>query len=509
MYSSKVRQLFTGMLSLFAVVTMAAESAIEANYRLIEEVVTIGTRDQYRGNFDVLEAPETTVVLNQLMLDHSGVRDLVSALDLSASVARQNNFGGLWNAYAIRGFTGDQNLPTNYLVNGFNAGRGFAGPRDIAGIEAVEVLKGPRAALFGRGEPGGKVNLITKRPTFNTTGGLRLSTARFNTHRLDVDYTTPLSETVAIRLVGFAEDAESFRDTVETSRHGLMPSLVAALSEATTLVYEMEYTDQEIPFDRGVVAIDGQLGVMSRQTFLGEPADGPLQAEVLGHQLELEHDFSSRLSLLVGLNYRDTSLQGFSTEPELSGSRQQLFVDGRNLTRQRRHRDYDATFLALRSELAADFTAGGLEHRLLFGLDYDEFENDQVFQRYRAPGLSRNPTLDPDFNLPVPAGASLINVPEHTLAAQLVRQFERWTVGGGLLSVDQRLGRTGTDFMLPRYETLRAFVEYTPSASLSVRAEIDNLLNETFYTNSYSDLWVQPGTPAVWRLTADFAFAGR
>ena len=73
-----------------------------------------------------------------------GALNLNDALDLSASVARQNNFGGLWNAFAIRGFYGDLNLPSGFLVNGFNAGRGFGGPRDLIGIESVEVLKGPR-----------------------------------------------------------------------------------------------------------------------------------------------------------------------------------------------------------------------------------------------------------------------------------------------------------------------------------------------------------------------------
>ena len=63
-------------------------------------------------------------------------------------------------------FSGDINLPSGFLVNGFNAGRGFGGPRDIVGIESVEVLKGPRGALFGRGEPGGTINLTTKRPEF-------------------------------------------------------------------------------------------------------------------------------------------------------------------------------------------------------------------------------------------------------------------------------------------------------------------------------------------------------
>lgn len=70
------------------------------------------------------------------------------------------------------GFVGDENLPSNYLVNRFNAGRGFGGACDLSGIEFVLALKGPPAVLFGRGEPSSTINLVTKRPTFNLEGSV-------------------------------------------------------------------------------------------------------------------------------------------------------------------------------------------------------------------------------------------------------------------------------------------------------------------------------------------------
>ena len=153
----------------------------------IEEIVVSDQRRAYRGDFSNLETPQAIQTIDSLIMDNAGVRDLNDALDLSASVARQNNFGGLWNSFAVRGFAGDENLPSNYLVNGFNAGRGFGGSRDISGIETVEVLKGPTAALFGRGEPGGAVNLVTKRPTGQQGGQLRFSADEFDTRRGDGD----------------------------------------------------------------------------------------------------------------------------------------------------------------------------------------------------------------------------------------------------------------------------------------------------------------------------------
>lgn len=345
----------------------------------IETVVVIGKRQAYRGDFDLLEIPQAEVRIDAKTLRDAGALDLVQALDLSASVARQNNFGGLWNSFAIRGFVGDENLPSNFLVNGFNAGRGFGGARDLSGIESVEVLKGPRAALFGRGEPGGTVNLVTKRPTFETAGEVLVSAGSWANYRTDIDYTTPLSETVAIRLVGAYEDAESFRDTIETQKLLFSPSIAWQISDASQLVYEMEYSDQETPFDRGVIAIDDQLGVIPEDRFLGEPSYGPIETGVLGHQLQFQHDINENWSALVGFNYRETELDGLASENGFGAPD----ADG-NYNRFSRSRDYDATYQVFRAEVSGSFTTGNFEHRVIVGFDADEFENDQVAFRDRS-----------------------------------------------------------------------------------------------------------------------------
>ena len=677
----------------------------------LEAVTVTGTRQAYQGDFNRLETPQAEQSIDAETLRASGAVNLSQALDLSASVARQNNFGGLWNAFALRGFVGDENLPSNYLVNGFNAGRGFGGPRDLSGIESVEVLKGPRAALFGRGEPGGTVNLVTKRPTFKTAGELRLSAGSFETYRADADWTTPLSDAVAVRLVGFAEDAGSFRDTVETRKYGMSPSLAWRISPQSRLVYELELSHQEIPFDRGVLAINGQLGRIPQSRFLGESGDGPLKADVQGHQFEFQHDFSKDWSALVGFTTRKTSLEGFSTEAELAANRQRLLVDGRTLTRQRRFRDYDASYQVIRGEINGRFQLAGLQHRLIFGVDADRFENDQVFLRARAPTLASNPTPaqqqaidifnpvygsytlptptpltnrvetqksvgvfaqdqinlserlqlrlgarfddyrqtledraasrvstqketrvsrqlgvvyragdalslyatygenfrplsgadaqgngfepnqstsveagakfslggidgtvavfqvkqknilvaadasaatqlaigqarsqgleidlqgeitkdlslwasyayvdaktsnpfnDPNFGVAVPAGSRLLNVPKHTLSLQLVNSMavagRGLQFGGGLLYVGQRSGEFTTNFKLPAYTVARAFAAYGLTKSTTLRLDVDNLFNETYYTNSFSALWVQPGTPRSARVSAAFKF---
>ena len=107
-----------------------------------DEVIATGLRQAYQGDFTELETPQVNQDISSVILAIAGSETLDEALDLSASISRQNNFGGLWNSFSVRGFSGDINLPSGFLVNGFNAGRGFGGPRDLAGIESVDILKG-------------------------------------------------------------------------------------------------------------------------------------------------------------------------------------------------------------------------------------------------------------------------------------------------------------------------------------------------------------------------------
>ncbi|MEM5547030.1 TonB-dependent siderophore receptor [Pseudoalteromonas fuliginea] len=695
----KLTYLSACLVSLFSSQIMAAEQKQQARSvtdDAIEKVTVVATRQAYQGNFSPLETPQSELKIDLEALENAGAVTLDQALDLSASVARQNNFGGLWNSFSLRGFVGDENLPSNYLVNGFNAGRGFGGSRDLSGIESVEVLKGPRAALFGRGEPGGTVNLVTKRPTFDTAGEVKLSVGSFDTYRADVDYTTPLNDDVAIRLVGFYEDAESFRDTIETTKQGFSPSIVWNINNNSQLIYELEYSDQEVPFDRGVLAIDGELGLIPESRFLGEPGDGPIEADVLGHQLEYIHDFDDNWSILFGANYRDTSMEGFATETGFGG-----VIDG-EVNRFRRYRDFDAKYQVFRTELSGNIELGGFEHRLIMGVDADKFENDQVILRVRGdqyinvfnpvygayelptptsntdrveiqesvgvfiqdqisltdkldirigarfddyeqrlnnrlantntkqtesrvspqfgvvyeasdyvsvygaygenfrplsgadangdgfePNQStsaevgvnftlndgalfgtvavfkveqdnmlvvddataftyaaigeaqskgveiditgeltdtlevwasyayvdatiENSFFDANFGFTVEAGASLLNVPEQQLSLQLVQSTELYgkaiKFGGGLLHVGKRNGFFGTDFELPSYTTARAFVNYDITNAIGITAEVNNLFDETYYTNSFADAWVQPGTPRNVKFSASYKF---
>lgn len=358
-----------------------------------EEITVTGVRQSYRGNFALREIPQSIARIDEQLLQEQNITRLTDALDLNASVARQNTLGGLWDAFAIRGFAGDENLPSGYLVNGFNAGRGFSGQRDVAGIERIEILKGPAAALLGRGEPGGTINLVTKQAQLGRSfGSAALQYGSFDRVRAEGDANIALTGGVTARLIGYVEDGDTFRDTIRHKRWGLLPSFGFALGANTRVTYDFEWTRVETPFDRGIVVLGGNFDTVPRSRFLGEPGDGDTVARATGHQLRVQHDFNDRWSLSIGASRRDTLLTGFSSDAELTASRQKLFVDGRSLSRQRRSRRYDAGQTVVRAEISGDFETGPLRHRVIVGADHDRFVYDQLFTRVRPPLVSSAPS---------------------------------------------------------------------------------------------------------------------
>ena len=382
----------------------------------IEQIEVVQHRQPYRGDVPLKSLPQSVDIVSAELLNNLGIVELQNALDFTSGVARQNSFGGLWDSFAIRGFAGDENSPSGYLVNGYNVGRGFSGRRDTSNIQSIEILKGPGSALYGRGEPGGTINIITKKPEFSPEGYIKATPGTEHLKRLEAAYTNAINSDVAFRINGAYEDAGSFRDTVTSKKWALTPSILFRLSEQTKFSYELEVIDQQAPFDRGIVVIDNQFGQVPSNTFYGEPADGPMKIDVTGHQFSLQHEFTNGWNLITGLNYRDSSFTGYSSEVEPSTGRQLLFedldgdgnADGEIVSRQRRYRDYQATDFSGRMELSGKLTTAKVTHHLLMGLDAYKYQLDQSMQRWRTAWGAQDPSysvdlLNPVYGQPQPA----------------------------------------------------------------------------------------------------------
>lgn len=322
------------------------------------------------------EVPQAVRVMSRQTLDDLGAVRLDDALDYVGGVSRQNSFGGLWDNIAIRGLAGDINNGMSLLRNGLSGNRGFNAQRDMANVERIEFLKGPASSLYGTSEPGGTLNIVTKRPLWQSAHALEAYVGSFGFRRGTIDSTGPITENFAYRLNVALENRDGFRDFVDTERSLFAPAFTWKINRDTRLDYDGEWLSHKTPLDRGVVAVNNQLGAIQRERFLGEPADGKVTLENQTHQFLLEHDFNPNWTGKLALSYKSGQLQGYSTEAQPT-----LEADNQTLRRQRRYRDYASEDLTLQGELVGRLRAGGVEHELTFGAETYRFQLDQLLLR--------------------------------------------------------------------------------------------------------------------------------
>jgi len=340
------------------------------------------------------EIPQAISVIPSAVLDDLGSHSVERALDFAGGVSKQNNFGGLTlYEYSVRGFTSSE-----FYKDGFSANRGYPSTPDAANIERIEVLKGPAASLYGRGDPGGTVNIVTKKPQADTFTRLTASAGSWDRYRTSLDINSPLDEQgdLLARLNLAVEDNNSFRDHVASERLFAAPSLSWQLSPDTRVLLEAEVVRHRSVFDRGIVAPNNRLGSVSRSTFLGEPSDGDIENDNNLLQASLEHALNDQWQLRLASHFKEGELAGYASE------NQALAADERTLTRRFRERETSWHDSITQVELRGDVQLGGLQHQLLVGGEYENYRKNERVTEVRP--RSNIDIYDPVYGRPRPNG---------------------------------------------------------------------------------------------------------
>ncbi|MDN3400410.1 TonB-dependent siderophore receptor [Pseudoalteromonas sp. APC 3213] len=470
--------------SLIYLACLSASAQSIAQNQPIEKIA-VTYKQAYRGDIPQKQMPQSIETLDNAILDQKGITQLQDALDFSASISRKNNSGALWDSFSIRGLSGNENMPSGYLINGFSGGRGFSGPRDVSNIEYIEVLKGPGSALYGRSEPGGTVNIVTKKPQFEQQGELKLSLGSDNFNRVEGDYTNGINDNTAFRINGAWQDSDSYREEVYTHKKVVTPSIYHQINASTSITYEFEYVDLAQLFDRGVVVLNDNFNTVPSSRYLGNPNDGDTQVYSRGHQVTLNHDINNEWSLVVGANYRSSTLTGFSSDAELAPSRQSLFDDGRTLTRQQRYRDYEVDDTSLKFELSGHFDTAGITHHLLMGADAYKYDLRTGLYRYR--GGNGTYTIDiyqPNYNVARPEVGLLYENNEQQDAYGIYVQDQMDLTDKIKLLVGLRFDSVDQDILETKSGVLSSSSQSQVSPRIGLVYELNNAV--TLYS-SYSE----------------------
>jgi len=326
-----------------------------------------------RTDTSLHETPQSISVVTREAVEDIGATRLQDALDYAGGVGRANNFGGQGlTTFTVRGFTTGE-----FYRNGFPINRGYPNMPDANTIERLEVLRGPATTLYGRGDPGGTFNVVSKQPLAERSVTLGSQLNDQGMKRGTLDASGPLDDDgrFAYRLNVVGEGGDTFRDHVETERYGVTPVLSWQVDEATLITFEGDFMRNNAPLDRGLTRYPAQTRTASRDTFFGEKDVGKLHNDNNMAQIRFDHDLNADWKLGGGIQMLDGSLKGDAIEAN------GLAADGRTLGRNFNYRKLEWTDRDVQLNVTGHFATGGFDHTLLAGVEYEDYDYKSIIRR--------------------------------------------------------------------------------------------------------------------------------
>ncbi|MFP1878280.1 TonB-dependent siderophore receptor [Lonsdalea quercina] len=370
--------------------TPAASSAKETGYQPHKTVT--GTRTESR----LLDVPQAVNVVPQQVLQDWSATNIDEALYNVSGITQSNTLGGTQDALIKRGF-GD-NRDGSIFHDGV---RSIQARNFTPTSERVEVLKGPASMLFGMGEPGGVINVITKKPELVQKTHIEGWNSSFNGGGGQLDVTGPISDSgLAYRMIVDHDETDYWRNFGRNRQTTIAPSLMW-YGEDTTLRVAYEHQEYLTPFDRGTV-IDSRTG---------KPVDVPRDRRfdetynaTRGDQdtltFQADHNLSDRWKTSLTYAYsrnRYNDNQARATKYNATTG---------DLTRQADSTGYaHSQSQAVQLTLNGDIDWGQTNHQLLFGVDH---EADRTYRgdMIRGTAVTNFNVYNPVYGL-LPASTSV------------------------------------------------------------------------------------------------------
>ena len=201
----------------------------------------------------LIETPIAVQVVPAATLED---RQTINLADVYKNVSgMQADYGfSNWDAAFLRGFSsmeGNQNA-ASYRNGVRTYGRG-GGLEEMSNIERIEVAKGPAAMLYGRIEPGGLINVVTRQPEATPSYFVQQQAGSWDFYRTTVDATGPVNKNRAVlyRFDAALQSSQSFRDVLFADYNFLAPSLSIRPSSDLMINLNAERRRAEGPGDYG------------------------------------------------------------------------------------------------------------------------------------------------------------------------------------------------------------------------------------------------------------------
>ncbi|MEI6544036.1 MAG: TonB-dependent receptor [Methylococcales bacterium] len=354
-----------------------------------EDYRVINSKTATKTDTPILETPYSVSVVPQQVLKDKQVIRVEDALTSVAGVQSSFTNGGLSDVFIIRGF---QN--TSMYLDGFllpSALGGGTSKREVANLEQIEVLKGPGSILYGRSEPGGIINLTTKRPQATSYNAIQQQFGSYGMYRTAIDSTGKMTkDDILLYRVNLSyENANSFRDFVKTDDFFIAPSLTWNISDKTQANLDITYQYFNNTSDSGIPPMGNRPAPVPINFQMGEPNNNKNVGDRVYVGANWSHAFNDswKLNHRFGAEFLDLTqdFTFFFSQPDASGNFVNINAnptpgcDGANCgTRGFNNAVVHQQNYYTTLNLTGKFKTSVLEHNTLWGFDYFVIDNQSA-----------------------------------------------------------------------------------------------------------------------------------
>lgn len=498
-----------GLLYPVTCITLHAEEATNIVDE-VEVVHVIGKQESYlntavssatKGLSDPFDIPLTVNIINDVFLSDLRAKTLSDAYGYTTGLSQS---GINANSFTLRG------LPANLQsiqVNGLPGLASRFGSPTTANVERIEVLKGPASVLYGQLEPGGIVNISTKKPKVEQAINFEISAQTYDTDVSslgeDNGFTTTLDATGALtanknwlyRLIVSTDSINSYRDNVDQESYYVFPTLTYRISDISDVTFGIELVKENAKADQGLVALNNDIN----------------QTASINTRYQEDGDVDNDEAVVLFATYKGVINDNFDLT---ANWRSVWHEDNRILFENNRVNDDDGTlrrrdrnqlnkreyhFIDINSRGNIDI--GSTEHELILGLNTGFEKRD--FERIRfgssiTPDIDVfNPVLAEGEPLAIQSGNDRVtDLFNYGIYLQDIIHFnEQWTVLAGIRyekqfvdfieQVSDEINDQITDAFVPSLG-----VVYKATDTLSLYASY----GESFNPNSVEDTNVDGGS---------------
>lgn len=337
----------------------SADQAVTSGYQPLKSSTATLT------SMPLLDIPQVVNTISNSVLADQNVTSLDQALYNVSNVVQTNTLGGTQDAFVRRGF--GSNRDGSVMTNGLKT----VLPRSFnAATSRVEVLKGPASTLYGILDPGGLINVVTKRPERAFGGSISATSTSFGGGSGQFDITGPVIGTpLAFRLIGEHQDEDYWRNYGKKRSTFISPSLTWFGEKSTVNVLYM-HRDYSAPFDRGTIfdMNTKQPVNVDPKTRFDEKYNITQGASDLA-QLNSEYRFNSAWTATFDYSYsedryNDNQARVMAYNAKTGDLTRR--VDATQGSTQRMH--------ASRADLQGNVVIGGFYNEILTGISYENYD---------------------------------------------------------------------------------------------------------------------------------------